>query len=188
MERLLLITPPFTQVNCPYPATAYLKGYLNGRFPGRSVRPVDRTDRRDLHERIPATAFRSLSRQRGRKYSADLPDAGALHGDRGRRNGFSAGERTARWPPGSVPESICRKPPGLGPSRPRRLFRNARHDRMRPGFFVRFTCRISATSSARRLPEILRSSVTANGFRWQSNRSRNWRPNWRFRRIRSKNG
>ena len=28
MEKLLLITPPFLQINCPYPATAYLKGYL----------------------------------------------------------------------------------------------------------------------------------------------------------------
>jgi hypothetical protein len=27
--RLLLITPPFTQLNTPYPATAYLKGFLN---------------------------------------------------------------------------------------------------------------------------------------------------------------
>lgn len=26
---ILLITPPFTQLNTPYPATAYLKGYLN---------------------------------------------------------------------------------------------------------------------------------------------------------------
>ena len=26
---LLLITPPFTQLNTPYPATAYLKGFLN---------------------------------------------------------------------------------------------------------------------------------------------------------------
>lgn len=26
--RLLLLTPPFTQINMPYPATAYLKGYL----------------------------------------------------------------------------------------------------------------------------------------------------------------
>ena len=29
MEDLLLITPPFTQLNTPYPATAYLKGFLN---------------------------------------------------------------------------------------------------------------------------------------------------------------
>ncbi|RAR75636.1 B12-binding domain-containing radical SAM protein [Flavobacterium aciduliphilum] len=29
MKDLLLITPPFTQLNTPYPATAYLKGYLN---------------------------------------------------------------------------------------------------------------------------------------------------------------
>lgn len=29
MVRLLLLTPPFTQLNTPYPATAYLKGYLN---------------------------------------------------------------------------------------------------------------------------------------------------------------
>lgn len=29
MESLLLITPPFTQLNTPYPATAYLKGFLN---------------------------------------------------------------------------------------------------------------------------------------------------------------
>ena len=27
--KLLLITPPFTQLSTPYPATAYLKGYLN---------------------------------------------------------------------------------------------------------------------------------------------------------------
>ncbi|HLP13791.1 MAG TPA: radical SAM protein [Flavobacteriales bacterium] len=27
--RVLLITPPFTQLNTPYPATAYLKGFLN---------------------------------------------------------------------------------------------------------------------------------------------------------------
>ncbi|HSF44539.1 MAG TPA: hypothetical protein VLA58_00970, partial [Chitinophagaceae bacterium] len=26
---VLLITPPFTQLNTPYPATAYLKGFLN---------------------------------------------------------------------------------------------------------------------------------------------------------------
>jgi hypothetical protein len=28
MKDLLLITPPFTQLNTPYPATAYLKGFL----------------------------------------------------------------------------------------------------------------------------------------------------------------
>src|SRR6195952_1716318 len=27
--RVFLITPPFTQLNTPYPATAYLKGFLN---------------------------------------------------------------------------------------------------------------------------------------------------------------
>jgi len=27
--KILLITPPFTQLNTPYPATAYIKGYLN---------------------------------------------------------------------------------------------------------------------------------------------------------------
>jgi radical SAM superfamily enzyme YgiQ (UPF0313 family) len=27
--KLLLVTPPFTQLNTPYPATAYLKGFLN---------------------------------------------------------------------------------------------------------------------------------------------------------------
>ena len=27
--RLLLLTPPFTQLNTPYPATAYLQGFLN---------------------------------------------------------------------------------------------------------------------------------------------------------------
>lgn len=31
MEKLLLVTPPFVQVNCPYPATAYLSGYLRRR-------------------------------------------------------------------------------------------------------------------------------------------------------------
>ncbi|MEW5676115.1 B12-binding domain-containing radical SAM protein [Flavobacterium enshiense] len=29
MQNILLITPPFTQLNTPYPATAYLKGFLN---------------------------------------------------------------------------------------------------------------------------------------------------------------
>jgi hypothetical protein len=29
LNELLLITPPFTQLNTPYPATAYLKGFLN---------------------------------------------------------------------------------------------------------------------------------------------------------------
>lgn len=29
MKPILLITPPFTQLNTPYPATAYLKGFLN---------------------------------------------------------------------------------------------------------------------------------------------------------------
>lgn len=29
MSKILLLTPPFTQLNTPYPATAYLKGYLN---------------------------------------------------------------------------------------------------------------------------------------------------------------
>lgn len=28
-QKLLLITPPFTQLNTPYPATCYLKGFLN---------------------------------------------------------------------------------------------------------------------------------------------------------------
>ncbi|MFY9153919.1 MAG: radical SAM protein [Prolixibacteraceae bacterium] len=30
-QNVLLITPPFTQLNTPYPATAYLKGFLNTR-------------------------------------------------------------------------------------------------------------------------------------------------------------
>ena len=29
MQDVLLITPPFTQLNTPYPATAYIKGFLN---------------------------------------------------------------------------------------------------------------------------------------------------------------
>ena len=28
-SRVFLITPPFTQLNTPYPATAYLKGFLH---------------------------------------------------------------------------------------------------------------------------------------------------------------
>ena len=28
-QKILLITPPFVQLNTPYPATTYLKGYLN---------------------------------------------------------------------------------------------------------------------------------------------------------------
>ena len=29
LKDIFLITPPFTQLNTPYPATAYLKGFLN---------------------------------------------------------------------------------------------------------------------------------------------------------------
>ena len=29
IKKVLLLTPPFTQINTPYPATCYLKGYLN---------------------------------------------------------------------------------------------------------------------------------------------------------------
>ena len=28
MKNILLITPPFTQLNTPYPATSYIKGFL----------------------------------------------------------------------------------------------------------------------------------------------------------------
>ncbi|WP_296316944.1 B12-binding domain-containing radical SAM protein [Winogradskyella sp. UBA3174] len=34
MKDLLLITPPFTQLNTPYPGTAYLKGFLNTKHIG----------------------------------------------------------------------------------------------------------------------------------------------------------
>jgi len=37
--RILLITPPLTQLNTPYPATAYIKGFLVGR--GYSVTQAD---------------------------------------------------------------------------------------------------------------------------------------------------
>ena len=37
--RILLITPPLTQLNTPYPATAYLKGFLGGR--GHAVTQAD---------------------------------------------------------------------------------------------------------------------------------------------------
>lgn len=32
LKDLLLITPPFTQLNTPYPATAYIKGFLNTKY------------------------------------------------------------------------------------------------------------------------------------------------------------
>lgn len=31
MNEILLLTPPFTQLNTPYPATAYIKGFLNSK-------------------------------------------------------------------------------------------------------------------------------------------------------------
>jgi radical SAM superfamily enzyme YgiQ (UPF0313 family) len=37
--HILLLTPPLTQLNTPYPATAYIKGFLTGR--GYSVRQAD---------------------------------------------------------------------------------------------------------------------------------------------------
>ena len=37
--RILLVTPPLTQLNTPYPATAYIKGFLTGR--GYAVQQAD---------------------------------------------------------------------------------------------------------------------------------------------------
>ncbi|GAC1372031.1 MAG: hypothetical protein NVSMB30_12340 [Hymenobacter sp.] len=37
--RILLLTPPLTQLNTPYPATAYIKGFLGGR--GYAVTQAD---------------------------------------------------------------------------------------------------------------------------------------------------
>jgi len=37
--RILLLTPPLTQLNTPYPATAYIKGFLGGR--GHAVTQAD---------------------------------------------------------------------------------------------------------------------------------------------------
>lgn len=39
MTRILLVTPPLTQLNTPYPATAYLTGFLSGR--GYTVHQAD---------------------------------------------------------------------------------------------------------------------------------------------------
>ena len=39
MTDILLLTPPFVQPNCPYPATAYLTGYL--RRKGYNVAQID---------------------------------------------------------------------------------------------------------------------------------------------------
>ena len=39
MKEILLVTPPFTQLNTPYPATAYIKGFLNTK--GISVYQMD---------------------------------------------------------------------------------------------------------------------------------------------------
>ncbi|MBR6441973.1 MAG: radical SAM protein [Bacteroidales bacterium] len=39
--RILLITPPLTQLNTPYPATAYLKGYFTAQNRSDEVRQVD---------------------------------------------------------------------------------------------------------------------------------------------------
>ena len=36
-KDILLITPPFTQLNTPYPATAYLKGFLNGNIENKET-------------------------------------------------------------------------------------------------------------------------------------------------------
>ncbi|MGK5083200.1 radical SAM protein [Bdellovibrionota bacterium FG-1] len=39
--RILLLTPPMTQLNTPYPATAYLKGFLRKERPDLDVRQAD---------------------------------------------------------------------------------------------------------------------------------------------------
>lgn len=39
MTRILLVTPPLTQLNTPYPATAYLTGFLSGR--GYTIHQAD---------------------------------------------------------------------------------------------------------------------------------------------------
>jgi radical SAM superfamily enzyme YgiQ (UPF0313 family) len=39
--RILLLTPPMTQLNTPYPATAYLTGFLRAHAPGHQVTQAD---------------------------------------------------------------------------------------------------------------------------------------------------
>src|SRR4051812_18321038 len=39
--RVLLVTPPMTQLNTPYPATAYLAGFLRRHAPEVEVRQAD---------------------------------------------------------------------------------------------------------------------------------------------------
>ena len=39
--KLLLLTPPMVQINTPYPATAYLKGFLRERHPEVAVSQAD---------------------------------------------------------------------------------------------------------------------------------------------------
>ena len=81
MERLLLITPPFTQVNCPYPATAYLKGYLE-----RKGFPVDQFDLSIelIGEIFSATFLREVFDGCDPTRFADDPNLVRIHALRGR--------------------------------------------------------------------------------------------------------
>ena len=89
--RILLLTPPMTQLNTPYPATAYLTGFLRqhaerARPRGRAGRPGDRA--------VPAAVLARRARS-GRATSSRRAVAGRATTSRRRRSRTSSRTRDA---------------------------------------------------------------------------------------------
>jgi hypothetical protein len=65
--KLFLITPPFTQLNTPYPATAYIKGFLNTlEVPSEQADlGIEVILKRRTEPPSPRTSASELAKQRG---------------------------------------------------------------------------------------------------------------------------
>src|SRR3954449_9662407 len=77
--RILLVTPPMTQLNTPYPATAYLMGCLGRHAPDVEVSQADFSIELflRLYSRAGLEAVRAqlAARSRSRAARASMPEA-----------------------------------------------------------------------------------------------------------------
>ena len=98
--RILLLTPPMTQLNTPYPATAYLTGCLRRHVPTAEVRQGDFSielflrlySRRGLQSILDELLARAR-RLRGR---SDMPDSIAHFVEHGERYVHDQSDRRQR--------------------------------------------------------------------------------------------
>ena len=111
--RILLLTPPMTQLNTPYPATAYLAGFLRLHADELGLEIAQADPALELFLRLYcrdglSRVLAALAAARRRRRSASLREKRRpLPRDRRRRRAVSAGARSQRWRCASSAGSSC---------------------------------------------------------------------------------